>query len=113
MRLSVSYKGNVVVKDVLLADSFWPKLTGYMFRRTPHVPGIMFEPCNSIQTTFMRFNLDLVFLSRENQVVKLFRNVKPWRMTLFYFRAKKTLELPTGLLPSELKEGDVLEVTHV
>ena len=31
----------------------------------------------------------------------------------FYFRAKKTLELPVGLLPSDLKVGDILEVTNV
>lgn len=112
-KVNVSLNGELFAQNVLLAQSFWLKLTGYMFRGTPHVPGIMFEPCNSIQTTFMRFDLDLVFLTKNNEVVKIIRNIKPWRFTAFYFRAKKTLELPVGFLPPDLKVGDILEVTNV
>lgn len=113
MKVNVSYNGKVFAQNVIVAQSFWLKLTGYMFRSSPHVPGIMFSPCNSIQTTFMRFDLDLVFLTKKNEVVKIIRNIKPWRFTAFYFKASKTLELPLGLLPSDLKVGDVLEVTNV
>ncbi len=112
MKVNVAHNGNVFVKDVQIADNFWLKLTGYMFRPKPHVPGILFDT-NSIQTTFMSFDLDLVFLDKESRVVKVIRNIKPWRFTKFYFKAKKTLELPVGLLPADLKEGDVLEVIYV
>lgn len=113
MRVNVSFKGKVFAENIIVARSFWLKLTGYMFRGSPHVPGIIFEPCNSIQTTFMKFDLDLVFLTKNNEVVKVIRQIKPWRFTAFYFRARKTLELPVGLLPADLKAGDILEVTHV
>ncbi len=113
MRINVKYNGKLIVENVMVADSFWPKLTGYMFRSSPHVPGIMFEPCQSIQTTFMLFPLDLVFLDKNNYVVKVIRDLKPWRFTLFYFKARKTLELPLGFLPSEIKEGEMLEVINV
>ncbi len=113
MKVNVKYKDKKIIDGALVADSFIPKLTGYMFRKSPHVPAIIFEPCNSIQTTFMRFDLDLVFMDRENRVVKVIRNLRPWRFTAFYFKAKKTLELPVGHLPPELQAGDVLEVTIV
>ena len=113
MKVNVSHNGKLFAGNIIMATSFWLKLTGYMFRSTPHVPGIIFEPCNSIQTTFMKFDLDLVFLTKENQVVKIIRNIKPWRFTAFYFKARRTLELPVGLLPPDLKEGDFLEVTSV
>ncbi len=112
MKVNVAHKGNIFVKDVMVANNFWLKLTGYMFRTAPHVPGILFDT-NSIQTTFMKFDLDLVFLNKHSVVIKIVRDIKPWRFTRFYFKARKTLELPTGLLPHDLKEGDVLEVTHV
>ena len=112
MKVNVAHNGNICVKDVMVADNFWLKLTGYMFRNSPHVPGILFET-NSIQTTFMKFKLDLVFLNRQNKVVKIIREIKPWRFTRFYFKVHKTLELPIGLLPKDLQEGDVLEVIHV
>ena len=113
MRVNIGFKGQQFVKDVQVADNFWLKLSGYMFRGKPHVNGFIFEPCNSIQTTFMRFDLDLVFLNKENQVVKIIRNIKPWRFTAFYFKARKTLELPVGILPADVQEGDLLEVTNV
>jgi uncharacterized membrane protein (UPF0127 family) len=113
MKVNVSLNGKRFIENVVVADNFWLRLTGYMFRNSPHVPGILFFPCNSIQTTFMKFPLDLAFLDNNNRVVKVRRNMKPWRMTPLYFKAKKTLELPAGILPSELKEGDVLEVTNV
>ncbi|MFL5783344.1 MAG: DUF192 domain-containing protein [Bacteriovoracaceae bacterium] len=113
MKVNVSFNGKRFIDNVVFADNFWLRLTGYMFRQTPHVPGILFSPCNSIQTTFMRFPLDLAFLDNNNRVVKIKRNMKPWRMTPLYFKATKTLELPVGILPAEVKEGDVLEVTNV
>ncbi len=112
MKASVKFKNSSIIENALVADNFWLKLTGYMFRGTPHVPGILFET-NSIQTTFMNFPLDLVFIDKQNRVVKIIRNIKPWRFTAFYFRAKWTLELPLGHVPAELKEGDTLEVTIV
>lgn len=112
MKASVRYKDKVIIENALLADNFWLKLTGYMFRGVPHVPGILFET-NSIQTTFMKFNLDLVFIDKHKRVVKIIRNIKPWRFTAFYFKAKWTLELPVGHIPDELQPGDILEVTIV
>lgn len=111
-KVNVSLNGKLFAANVVTATSFWLKLSGYMFRSTPHVPGILFKT-NSIQTTFMNFDLDLVFLTKDMVVVKIIRNLKPWRFTAFYFRARWTLELPVGLLPADLKEGDVLEVTNV
>ena len=59
----------------------------------------------------MNFKLDLVFLTRENEIVKILRNVKPWRQTWFYPKARKTLEIPTGILPGDLTEGETLEIS--
>ncbi len=113
MKVNVLYKGRVIASQIALADNFWLRLSGYMFREIPHVPGILFEPCSSIHTSFMSFDLDLIFLSGENKIVKIIRNLKPWRHTWFYFNSKRTLEMPAGVLPLELKEGDTLEVVHV
>jgi uncharacterized membrane protein (UPF0127 family) len=110
MPAQIQYQGKIIVKNVTLANNFWTRLSGYMFRRTPHVPGILFEPASAMQTTFMNFDLDLVFLTHENKVVKVLRDVRPWRHTWFYFKARKVLELPVGSLPIELKEGDSLEI---
>jgi uncharacterized membrane protein (UPF0127 family) len=113
MKVNIFLQGKLIASDISLADNFWTRLSGYMFRKIPHVPGILFEPTSAMQTTFMNFDLDLVFLTKDNRVVKVLRNVRPWRHTRFYFKARKALEMPTGVLPSELKEGDVLEIITI
>jgi uncharacterized protein len=110
MNVNISHKGKVIMADVSVADNFWKRLSGYMFRKQPHVSGILFVPANAMQTTFMFFDLDIVFLTRENGIIKILRNVKPWRHTWFYSETRKALEVPSGNLPSDLQEGDVLEV---
>lgn len=113
MKLQVSHQGKVISSNVSLADSFFTKLMGFMFRSRPtDDTGILFKT-NSIQTHFMRFDLDVVFLTKGYQVVKVIRSMKPWRMTRFYFKAKYTLELPAGLLPASVTEGEILEVKDV
>lgn len=112
-KLMVSYKDKVLSRNVTLANSFFLKLMGFMFKPRPtDDTGILFKT-NSIQTHFMRFDLDVVFLTKDYKVVRIIRSLKPWRITRFHLKAKYTLELPSGFLPTELAVGDTLEVSDV
>ncbi len=111
--IEISYKGKVIVSNVSLADNFFDRLAGYMFRSNPHRSGILFVPAISIHTLFMNFPLDVVFMDRKYKVLKIYRNLRPWRHTWFYFRSTTTLEVPAGTLPSEINVGDILEVRNV
>lgn len=111
--IEVRYKQKIIVSKVHLADNFIDRLMGYMFRRKPHVEGILFQPAISIHTFFMNFPLDVVFLDRKLKVLKVYRNLMPWRHTWFYFKAQRTLEIPAGHLPEEIREGDILEIYNV
>ncbi|MFP5490460.1 MAG: DUF192 domain-containing protein [Bacteriovoracia bacterium] len=106
--------GKLVATQVRKADNLATRLLGLMFKANlQDMDGLMLQPCNSIHTFFMRFPIDVVFLTANNEVVKVIRSLKPWRMTWMYLRAVKTLELKAGALPSEVLEGTSLEVTHV
>lgn len=114
MKVQISYGTKILSKDILIADTLVTRLIGLMFKKQLlGAEGLLINPCNSIHTFFMRYSLDIVFLSSDNKVIKIIRDLKPWRMTWIYFRAKKTLELPAGKLPSDVKEGDILEVKNV
>ncbi len=45
----------------------------------PPGEGMFFPNCNAIHTLFMSYPIDVVFLNREYQVVKIVKNVKPWQ----------------------------------
>lgn len=106
--------GHVLATQVKRADTFYTRLMGLMFTSGMHgYDGILFEPGNSIQTCFMRYPIDVVFLTEDNQVVQVVRQMKPWRFTRMYFKAVKALELKAGAVPMSVREGSRLEVGHV
>jgi uncharacterized membrane protein (UPF0127 family) len=111
--INIRYNGVLVLEDVSLADTFWSRLCGYMFREIPHKSAIMFEPAPGIHTFFMKFPLDVIFLDKSNRIIKVYRNMKPWRHTFFHFNSLRVLEVPAGRFPLDIKEGDILEVQSV
>jgi uncharacterized membrane protein (UPF0127 family) len=113
MKVEIKYGEKILSSNILIADNPVLRVIGLMFKARPQGDGLLLEPCNSIHTFFMRYSLDIVFLSRSNEVVKIIRDLKPWRMTRIYFKARKTLEVPAGKLPMDIKVGDILEVQSV
>ncbi len=88
-------KGTVVAEEVGLARSFWKRFKGLMMRGTlPEGEALLIEPSGSIHTAFMRFPIDVVFLSRERQVMKVVPAIRPWRLA--FSKAHGALELPAG-----------------
>jgi uncharacterized membrane protein (UPF0127 family) len=41
--------------------------------------GLLIRPAPSVHTFFMRFPIDVVFLSRQGEVLKVAERVPPWR----------------------------------
>jgi uncharacterized membrane protein (UPF0127 family) len=106
----------VICSKCYWASSFWERTKGLMFKKsigpTENIDGMLIDYCNSVHTFFMRFPLDLVFLTKDNRVVKVIKNKRPWLMTWFYFGAVKVLELPSGQA-NGIKINDQLEVEYV
>ena len=62
--------------------------------------GMAFPRCNAIHTFFMSFSIDATFLDAENRVVKIVRNIRPWRPLVWGgWRAKKVLETEARIRP--------------
>ncbi len=108
-------KSNFVIgKNIREASSLKDRVIGLMFsNKMMNMDGLLITPCKSIHTFFMKFSIDVVFIDKKNHIVKIIRSMKPWRMTGFYLNALHTLELPSGTLTEDIKEGDELEVMHV
>ena len=57
--------------------------------------GLLILRCNCIHTCFMGFAIDATFLDRHDQVVKVVKNIRPWRLFIWGgWRATKVLETP-------------------
>ncbi len=87
----------VLAQDCQAAYSFWRRLKGLLGRRClPENCGLHLKPCNSIHTFWMRFSIDAIFLDKNQRIVALYRNLKPWRLTRIVWSAHSVLEIPAG-----------------
>ena len=88
--------GDVVCESCLLAETPFSRLRGLLGRSgLPPGEGMLLRPASSIHTAFMRFAIDAVFLDRENRVLEVAPELRPWR-TSACRRAWAVLELPAG-----------------
>ena len=80
-----------------VADSFLDRFLGLMGRKAlPERQGLLLSPCNSIHMMFMRFAIDAVFLDKDNCIVKLVPQLRPWLGLAFAPGAHACIELPAG-----------------
>jgi uncharacterized membrane protein (UPF0127 family) len=91
-------KGVALASELEVAKSFAARSQGLLGRSglKPDA-GLLIDPCSSIHMWFMRFPIDVVFLDKQNRVVGLRRNLKPWGMA-WSWRGAKTIELPVGVI---------------
>ncbi len=106
--------GTPLFDRVRVASRLVDRTIGLMFAESlGDDQGLLIRRCNSVHTCFMRFEIDVVFLSGAGEVVRVIRRMKPWRFSALYLRASQTLEVPGGALPASVVPGTWLEVRHV
>ena len=72
--------GTVVCERCTVAHRMWPRMRGLLGKRgLDSGEGLLIRPAPSIHTFFMRFPIDVVFLSRQGEVLKVAERVPPWR----------------------------------
>jgi len=72
--------------------------------------GLWIVPCEGVHTFFMKFAIDVVFISKKKEVTKIRPNMVKSRIALS-LRAHSVLELPVGMIEKTgTKPGDVLEM---
>lgn len=97
MFTQVKKQDGLLIARCQVADSFFSRFRGLMFRSTLNEDeAVLFPKCNSIHTFFMRFPIDVVFISSHGQVVDTVADLRPWRLLWPRLNAKHTLELKAG-----------------
>ena len=105
-------KGTIVAEQARKAESFWMRLVGLMGRRRlKEGEGLLLSPCSSVQTLFMRFPIDVIFVDREAKVVKVAPAVAAFRVAFGGRGARDALEVAAGTAArSDTAVGDRLAV---
>ncbi len=72
--------------------------------------GLWIKPCEGVHTVGMKFPIDVLFLNKKRQVVKIRAAMPRWRMSLCLW-AHSVLELPSGMAAeTQTATGDQLEL---
>jgi uncharacterized membrane protein (UPF0127 family) len=72
------------------------------------------EPFMWMHMFFMRFPIDIVFIDRNNAVIRISHALKPWRVSAVVFGASQALELEAGAAArSDTQIGDSIVLEPV
>jgi len=98
--------------SVELADRLFERMKGLIGRRSlPVGRAILLRPCNSIHTMLMRFHIDVIFLNKNGEVLRIVKDLPPCRFAFGGKNARSALEMKTGWFDwSTLCIGDELAV---
>jgi len=108
--LSVYVNDRKIVDEVGKADRFFSRFLGLMFKKKMNDnQGLLIIPCNQIHTFNMRFDIDVLFISKENKIVHIEHSMKPGRATKMIKGSHSVLELCSGISEKNgVKIGDML-----
>jgi len=66
-----------LTENTIIADSFFSRLQGLLGKDgLARGEGLILKPCDSIHTFFMRFAIDVVFVDRNNRVIRLYHSLR-------------------------------------
>ena len=88
---------NVKNLNIREAKSFKDRLIGLMFKKNISY-GLLFNNCRSIHTFFMKEEIDIIATDKNDNIIKEYKNVKPWKILIAPKGTKKIYELPKKTL---------------
>lgn len=97
-------------EEVMLTQYFWERMQGLLFRKPlTQQQALLIKPCSSIHCVGMSYNIDVVFLDKRYEIVKMSKTIKPFGFAQC-FKAAMTLEMQAGMIDVlELSIGDILQ----
>jgi len=114
LTVSIPEKAVTIGSHIGLADSFLSRLCGLLGKSSLDPgSGILIRPSSGVHTLGMRFPIDVVALDKNLRVVKLWRRLRPYRITSVSLRTQSVLELAPGQIDAcRIERGDRLALSN-
>jgi uncharacterized membrane protein (UPF0127 family) len=111
-RLENDRNGRILADQVATAFDSTSRRRGLLGRaELSRRSALIIAPTNAIHTFFMRFTIDVAFMSKDGRVLKVYHALAPWRVA-GALRAHAVIELPPGtLMEADVRPGDRLRLT--
>jgi uncharacterized protein len=107
-------RGTAVGTQITIANTSLTRLIGLAGRRElASGCGLLIRPSSGVHTFGMLFSIDVVALSKDLRVLKLWHRLAPFRITSVSLKTHSMLELPAGQIGNcRMQVGDQLELVR-
>src|ERR1700723_757910 len=106
-----------VATEAILADSYLRRLVGLLGKTKRWAQlgrGFWIVPSRGVHTIGMMFPIDLIFLSKEKEVVHVEEHLRPFRISAVSLKATSVLELPAHtVFRTGTQVGDRMEIARL
>lgn len=108
-------RDTVVAERCRVAETIVQRIFGlHLLPRLTSGEALLLPGSTTIDTTFMRYPIDLIFVDRRGRVTRTVPHVPPWRMVLRTSGGRDCIELPAGAIAeSRVEAGDELTFTRL
>jgi uncharacterized membrane protein (UPF0127 family) len=113
VRIEDATRNTVVAERCRVAESHVHRIFGlHLLPRLENGEGLLLRGSTTIDTTFMSYPIDLVFVGRSGRVTRTVHRLAPWRMVVRTGGGRDCIELPAGAVAeSGVQAGDELTFT--
>jgi uncharacterized protein len=113
LRIVDQTRDTVVAERCRVAESMVQRIFGlHLLPQLERGEGLLLPGATTIDTTFMSYPIDLVFVNRSGRVTRTVPDLPAWRMVLRTFGGRDCIELPAGTVAaSGIQPGDELVFT--
>ena len=112
MKLYQRATGKCLAENVLLANTAWTRLRGLIGRQAlAEGDALWLRPCNGVHTFWMRFTIDVIYLDEHLRIVKLIKNLRPFRLAPPSLKTFSVIEMPENSIARlDLHRQDQLRI---
>lgn len=93
--------------NVRLCSNFKDRLLGLMLKKEKINYCVCFPKCNSIHTFFMKQKIDVFMTDKNNKVIYIKKDLKPWKIILPKRNVYYTYEFGSKLVDYNI--GDIIK----
>lgn len=110
MQIINKSKNTILAREGIVADTWFKRIKGLLgTKQLKKSQALILKPGNSIHTFFMQFAIDVLFIDKDNKVIKAISCLAPYRLSGIYFNARLVIELPAQTIQStSTEQGDIL-----
>ncbi len=111
-KIQIKKQGIVLTSNSEAAYSFISRFRGLMFRKAiADDYALHIKPCNQIHMLNMKFAIDVIYLDKKLNVVKIDENVQPGVICKTVKAAHSVIEMKSGAAARlGIVQGDTLEI---